>query len=176
MASLATIATVATIGSAVIGAGTAIYGAYNSYQQGVAQQAEYERQARVDELHGKNEFAAAQRDAEMRRLEGHLIMSRQQAYAAASGLGSGADDPTILKIMSETGARAELGARSVMYQGEARRDDYLSSATAKRASGASNYMGGIMRAVGTLAGGIGQLADTAPSWTSALGRLTQRTA
>lgn len=164
MATLATIGTVLTVGSAVIGAGAAVYGAYNSYQAGVAAQAEYERQAGVDELSGKMEFAASQREAELRRLEGGLIMSRQQAYAAASGAGSGVDDPTILKIMSDTGANADMNARSVMSQGEARRDDYLNAAKAKRASGSSNFLGGILRATGALADGVGNLAATSRDW------------
>lgn len=171
MATLATIGTVLTIGSAVIGAGAAVYGAYNSYQSGVAAQEEYDRQAGVDELHGKNERAAAQRDAELRKLEGKLIMSRQQAYAAASGAGSGVDDPTILKIMTDTGANADLGARSVMYQGASRQDDYLSAATAKRASGRSNFLGGILRATGALADGVGNLAATSRDWIPAAQRL-----
>lgn len=159
MASLATIGTVLTIGSAVVGAGAAVYGAYNSYQQGVAQKAELERQARVDERSAKGEYAAAQREAEQRRREGKLIMSRQQAIAAASGAGSGSDDPTIMKIMSETGALSEYGATTAMYSGADRADAYLNSAMAKRASGQSNFMGGILRAAGSLAGGVGTVAN-----------------
>jgi hypothetical protein len=171
VAELATIATVLTIGSAVVGAGAAVYGAYNSYEQGVAQREEMERQARIDERSAKGEYAAGQRDAEQRRREGRLIMSRQQALAAASGAGAGADDPTIMRIMSETGELSEYGATTTMYAAADRRDAYLSSATARRASGESNFMGGLLRAGGSLAGGIGNLANTSRDWIPAVQRL-----
>lgn len=169
MAELATIAAVATIGAAVVGTGATVYSAYQQVQQGEAIQKEAVRQAQVDEASGKQEYAASQREAELRRLEGRLIMSRQQAFAAASG--GGADDPTILKIMSDTGANAELGAQSVMYQGAARQQDYLNAAQARRISGRNNYMGAVLSSVGTLASGIGRLADTSSSWGPAIGRL-----
>lgn len=167
MAELATIGTALTIASTVIGAGATVYSAYSSYQQGQALQAEADRQARVDEAAGKGEFAASQREAELRRIEGNLIMSRQQAYAAASGAGAGNDDPTILKIMSDTGANAELGARSVIYGGQSRQDDYINSARTRRISGQNNFLGGVLRAVGTLAGGVGRLSDTSDRWVPA---------
>lgn len=152
MAALATIATIATLGATVIST-------VASVQQGAAAQREGYRQAAVDELAGKNELAASQRDAEERRMEGKLIMSRQQAFAAASGGGSGADDPTIMKILSDTGERAEYGAESIMYQGQARHDDYYASAAARRETGQNNFFGGLLRGVGSLAGGIGHLAE-----------------
>lgn len=169
---LATLATVATIGSAAIGAGASIYSAVSTYQQGQAIAEEAERQARVDELSGKNELAASQREAELRRLEGKLVMSRQLAYAAASGSGAGPSDPTIVQIMSRTGANAELGSRSVLYQGEQRQADYINTARARRISGRNNFMASVLDSVGTLAGGIGRLSDTSKDWVPAIGRLT----
>lgn len=151
MASLTTLATVATIGSAVIGTGAAIYGGYQSQQAA-------ETAARQEILAGKNEFAAAQRNAEERRLEGALISSKQQAMAAASGAGAGSDAPTIMKIMSETAARAQYGVDSEIYVGEQRRDDYFNSARARRETGRYNFMGGILSGVGKGLGGIGDWA------------------
>lgn len=171
MASLATIGTVLTVGSAVVGAGASVYSAVSSFQQGQAIQAEAERQALVDEQAGKSEFAASQRDAELRRLEGRLIMSRQQAYAAASGAGAGADDPTILQIMGKTGANAELGARVATYGGESRQADYFNVAQARRISGRNNFVGKMLEGIGTLAGGVGRLADTSKDWVPAMSRL-----
>jgi hypothetical protein len=148
------------IAGTVIGAGAAIYSANQTYEQGVAQKQEYDRQAAVDELAGKNAFAASQRDAEQRKLEGKLIMSRQQAYAAASGGGGGADAPTIAKILTDTGANAEQGARSVLYGGEQAQSDYFSAAQAKRITGQNNFMGSVLSSIGTLAGGVGHLVDS----------------
>lgn len=148
MASLATLATVATIGSAVIGAGAAVYGGYQSKQAA-------EAAARQDIRAGKNEFAAAQRIAQQRRLEGALILSRQQAVAAASGAGSASDAPTITKVMAETDARYRYGAESELYAGRERQYDYYDSARARRETGQYNFLGGILRGIGRSFEGVG---------------------
>lgn len=176
MATLATIGTALTVGAAVVGAGASVYSAYQSHQQGVAMQQEANRQALIDEASGKAEFAASQREAELRRLEGKLIMSRQQAYAAASGAGAGANDPTILRIMSKTGENAEQNARVALYQGESRMADYYNQAQARRISGRNNFVGKMLEGFGTLAGGVGRLADTSKDWIPALGRLAPQPA
>jgi hypothetical protein len=163
LAGLAGLGTALTIGAAVVGAGASVYSAYETVQQGKAAQAEYNRQAAVDELAGKNEYAASQREAEQKRLEGQLVMSRTMAYAAASGAGAGADDPTIVKILGEEGTKTKFNSDSVLYAGEGARDAYNSSAAAKRASGANNFLGSVLTATGTLAGGVGRLiAASAP--------------
>lgn len=151
MAALGTIATIATLAGTAITAGATIY-------SGMESQKAAEIAARQERLAGKNEFAAAQREADERRLEGQLIMSRQQAYAAASGGGAGQDAPTITKILTDTGARAEYGAQSVMYGGESRRDDYFRSASAREATGRYNFFGSIIRGIGIGAGGVGDWA------------------
>lgn len=152
MASLATIASVATIGAAVVGTGAAIYG-------GMAQKDAAEIAARQEILAGKNEFAAAQRSAEERRYEGAIISSRQQAIAAASGAGAGDDAPTIAKIMSETAARTQYGVDSEIYAGMSRRDDYFNSARARRQTGQYNFFGGILSGIGRGLGGVGDWAS-----------------
>lgn len=160
MAALAGLGTALTIGAAVVGAGAAVYSAYQTVEQGKAQKAEYDRQANVDELMGKNEYAAAQREAEQKRLEGELVMSRQRAIAAASGGGGAASDPTIVQIMGETANRSQANSDAVLYAGEGARDSYNSSASARRASGANNFLGSVLTAAGTLAGGIGKVIQT----------------
>lgn len=150
MAGLETLALVATIGSAVIGAGSAIYS--GSVQQDMANQA-----ADQEERAGKNEFAAAQRVAQQRRLEGELILSRQQAAAAASGAGSASDAPTIAKIMSETAGRIEYGVDSEIYAGQQRMDDYNASARSRRQTGQYNFLGGILRGIGRGLEGVGDV-------------------
>lgn len=164
MAALAGIGTALTIGAAVVGAGASIYSAYQTVEQGKAQKAEYDRQANVDELMGKNEYAAAQREAEQKRLEGELVMSRQQAYAAASGGGGGASDPTIVQILGDTATRSKANSDAVLYAGDGARDSYNSSAAARRASGANNFLGSTLSAAGTLAGGIGKVIQTAATF------------
>jgi len=149
MASLATVAAVATIGAAVIGTGASIYG-------GMQTQKANEIAARQERLAGKNELAASQREAEDRRREGRLIMSAQMAEAAASGAGAGEDAPTIMKILTDTGERVEYGVQSTMYQGYSRRDDYFRSADAREASGRASFFGSILEGAGSGIGGIGR--------------------
>jgi hypothetical protein len=161
MAAIGTLGTVLAITGAVVGAGASVFSAYQTVQQGQAQQQELNREADVDTLAGKNAFAASQREAEQRQLEGKLIMSKAQAYAAASGGGAGADDPTIAKILTDTGDQAQYGADSVMYQGASQQSDYLASASAKRQTGQNVYFGSILRGVGTLASAAGGLASSA---------------
>lgn len=154
MADLATIAAVATIGSAVVGAGASVYSGYQSMLAN-------EAAAKQEILAGKNEFAASQRDADERRLEAKLVASRAQAIAAASG-GGGADQPTISKILTDIGERADFGVKSIMYGGAQRRDDYFNSASSRRVTGQSNFIGGLLRGLGSLAGGVGDWAEQTP--------------
>jgi hypothetical protein len=148
MATLATIATVATGVAAVVGAGASVYGGFLARQEAEERAHEYEKM-------GKQEFAAAQADAVERRLQGQLILSRQQAAAAASGGGAGADAPTIVRLMSETAKRIDYGAQSDMYGGYSRRSTYFTSAANSRRSGANALIGGILDGVGNLLGGAG---------------------
>jgi hypothetical protein len=166
---VAELATIATIIAGVVSAGAAVVSTVSTIQAGAAQQQAMEAAAKRDELAGKNEFAAAQRQADERRLEGQLIMSKQQAYAAASGGGSGADAPTMAKILTDTGERVRMGTESVMYQGASARDDYFAAAEAKRTTGGADFFGSILKGVGTLAGGVGDALGRIPVQQSEVG-------
>ncbi len=150
MAALATIATVATIGSAVVGVGSAIW-------QGMESQKAQELAARQEMRAGKNEFAASQRTAQDRRLEGELIASRQLAAAAASGAGAGADAPTIVKILGDADARTKFGVQSELYAGRERQYDYYDSASTRRQTGSNNFIGGLLKGLGRGLGGVGDV-------------------
>lgn len=117
-----------------------------------------DRQARQDALNmeaqGKEELAAAQRDALQKRREGALLASRQQAVAAASG--GGADDPTIVKLMTKAAGEAEYGAQTAMYGGISRQVGLNSAAAAKRREGKSSLLGGIVGGFGQTASGLGR--------------------
>ena len=89
---------IAGIAAAGVGAAATIYG-------GMETKRAADEAAKRDVTAGQAEFAAAQREAGERKLEGQLIMSRQQAAAAASGAGAGADAPTIVRLMTETSKR-----------------------------------------------------------------------
>lgn len=115
-----------------------------------------DRAARQDamnmEAQGAEELAASQRDAEQKRKEGRLMASRQQAVAAASG--GGADDPTIVKLMTQTAADSEYSAQTAMYGGFSRQMGLKNAARARRAEGKASLLGGVLGGFGTTAGGL----------------------
>lgn len=160
MASLATIASVVGIGATVVGTGLQVYSSIKAGND--ARDLAYE-QAAQQEAMGRAEFAAAQRESLERRLEGELILSKQQAAAAASGGGAGADAPTIVRLMTQTADRADYGARVAMFGGEDRRNLMYRSAAASRRTGDANLTGGYLDAAGSLAGGIGRVAARFPT-------------
>ena len=148
---MAELAVAATIGSAIFGVGSALY-------QGAMSKDAAEAAARQDIRAGKNEFFAAQQVAKQRRLEGQLVLSRQQAAAAASGAGTAGDAPTITKIMADTDARMQYGIDSEIYAGRERQYDYIESAAARRKTGQYNFIGGILKGLGRGLDGIGDYA------------------
>ena len=162
MASLATIASVAAIGAAVVGTGVSLYGASvsadNARKAGESERAAQYMLAQQEESLGTEAFASAQRESKERQLEGELIMSRQQAVAAASGGGASSDAPTIVRLMTETAKRSQYGQDSVIYTGEATRSRYNTSAAARRMSGENSFLGGIQGANGAWLSGAGSLA------------------
>jgi hypothetical protein len=113
-------------------------------------------EAQQMEAKAKEEKAAAQRDAEQKRREGTLINSRQQALAAASGAGAGADAPTIVKLMSDTAGQSEYGANSVLYGGNERAAGLNDSAGARRRSGKASLLGSQIAGFGQGFGTIGK--------------------
>ncbi len=143
------IETLAVMGIVAAGASAAA-SVYSGYETKRANDAAAAR----DVTAGQAEFAASQREAEQRKLEGQLISSRQQALAAASGAGAGADAPTIVRLMTETSKRSRYGEESTLYGGRARRQGYIDSAQAKRDTGNASFLGSILTGVGRLAEGF----------------------
>lgn len=137
---------IALAGVVAAGAGIAQAGA-TIYAGNETRKASYEA-AKRDETAGQAEFASAQREAQERRLEGELVMSRQQAAAAASGGGAGADAPTIVRLMTETAKRSRYGQESTMFGGRSRRQTYFDSATSRRQTGDANFLGSIFTGLG----------------------------
>jgi hypothetical protein len=154
MAFLAAAAPVIMAGAAVVGAGAAIYGAVQADKSA-------KQTAKQQEAMGRERFAASQRDALEARLQGRLAQSRQQAIAAASGGGAGLDAPSIVKLMTETGERSEYAAQVALYSGHSQKDYYYDAAAATRAGGRASLLGGVLRAAGTLAGGLAQAGEMA---------------
>lgn len=155
MAALPAIAIGLAVAGTVVSAGASIYGGIKANEAAQLEGKQLIRQ-------GKEEFAAAQRDALEARLQGKLLQSRQQAVAAASGGGAGTDAPSIMKLMTETGERTDYAAQVAMYQGESKRRYYTDAASAARTGGQNSLIGSVLKAVGTLAGGLGDAAGMVP--------------
>lgn len=116
-----------------------------------------EQEAAYDEAHqmeakGKEEFAAAQRDAMAKRKEGNIANSRIQALAAASG--GGADDPTVVKLMTGVTSEAEYNAQTDMYGGISRKEGLFTGARNRRKSGDASLLGSQYAATGQLLAGF----------------------
>jgi hypothetical protein len=133
--------------------------AYGSLESGRRSREAAEMVATQEEAQGTAELAAAQREAEERKWQGRLVASRQQAIAAASGAGAGADAPTIVTIMQKTAERAAYGAETAIYGGQSRRDALNRSARNRRITGNADQVGSYFTAAGTLAGGLGRFGE-----------------
>ena len=129
-----------TIGTA-LSVGSTIYGGIRANQT-----AKVESEALKDK--GDRELAASQREAMRRRRETQLLVSRQQAVAAASG--AGASDPSVKSVMEKTQAEGDTNAMLDMYNGMVSRADYRAEAANTRSEGRSRMWGSFLDAGRTI--------------------------
>lgn len=122
--SLGSLGSVAGIGGSVLSGVGSIVNANSQADAARAEAAQLERAA------GEAQ-AAAQRNAERKRKEAQLIMSRQQALAAKSG--GGATDSTVLDLMAGAKGEGELQGRMLQYEGDERAAGLTYQAAIKRA-------------------------------------------
>lgn len=133
-----------------------ILGAVGTIASGAAEKRNQDFIAKQEEMKGKEEFAASQREAQQYRDEAKLAMSRAQALAASSGGGAGSDAPTIVKILSDTAGQGELNAGTATYGGISRRAGLFDSAKGRRAAGKASLMGSALSGFGQVASGLGK--------------------
>lgn len=110
------------------------------------------------------ERAKGQRASFDERDKAKLLLSRQQALAAASGAGAGMDAPSIVKIMRDTTGQGELNAQMAAWNGETQARGLEDQATAARVSGRATRLGSIYGAIGTGFGGVSQAARGYQGW------------
>lgn len=125
-----------------------------SIGSGVAGMAAANQEAKQMKAQAKEEVAASQREATEKRREGALVMSAQQARAAASGAGAGTDAPSIVRLMTDTAGQAEYNAGTVRYGGEQRAQGLLQAARNRKATGAANLFGSVLGGFGEMASGF----------------------
>src|ERR1700749_4508237 len=100
---------------AALGAVASVISAIGGIASGVAANNEAKFEAQQQEAQGKEAFASSQRDADQKRKEAEIVNSRAQALAAASG--GGADDPTIVQLMTQTTGQGEYNAQADLFKG-----------------------------------------------------------
>lgn len=130
-----------------------IVSALGSVASGIAANNAAEFEAQQLEAKGKEEFAASQRDAEAKRKEAQLVMSRQQALAASQG--GSASDPTIVRLMTKTAETGDYNARTAMYGGISRQLGMNDSATGARLTGQANMFGSFLTGAASAIKGFG---------------------
>lgn len=136
-------------------AGTAL-SAVGAIASGNAQSAGLKAQAAAAERQASEERAASQREAMVRAKEARLMMSRQQAVAAASG--GGATDPTVLDIMGDTAQQGEFNTQSALYEGEARGRGLEDQAAISRMQARQAKLAGFIGAGSTMLSGVSEFS------------------
>lgn len=131
---------------AALGAVATVISALGTVAGGIAANNQAQFQAEQQEMAGKEEFAASQREANDKRKESTYVQSRQQALAAASG--GGAADPTIVRLMTKTAQQGEMNAQTARYVGENRQRGLMDAAKASRMSGEASLFGSFFGATG----------------------------
>lgn len=129
----------------------ALISGFGTIASGVAADNAAKQDALNLEAKGQEELAASQRDADVKRREGALINSRQQALAAASGAGAGSDAPTIVKLMTDTAGQAEYNAQVDLYGGKSRKQGLYEAAANRRREGKASLLGSVLGGFGGFA-------------------------
>lgn len=146
-----------TIGTA-LSVGSTVYG-------GLAANAQAKGEAKNLKKKGDLELAKSQREAERKRRETQLLVSRQAAVAGASG--AGATDPSVLSVMGKTKAEGDAAAMLDMYNGMVNRADLYTEAKTVRAEGKSKLFGSFLDAGSTIYGELGRRQRMAKEYATA---------
>lgn len=138
------------IGGKVLKAGGSIFGGIQANKAAKSEARQLEGQAIV-------ERATSQRDAMEQRRQARLLTSRALAVAAASG--GGADDPTVVNIMSDLEGEGEYRALTALYEGETEAQGLEAQARARRKEGKNAKIAGFINAGASLLDGGSSMFD-----------------
>lgn len=150
-------------GSLLSGLGTAV-SVGGTILSGIAGQNAADFQAAQLDAQAKSERARGQRAAEQETRKADLIMSRQQALAAASGAGASTDAPTIVKIMSDTAEQGAINAGMVNWNANERALGLEAQAEGARMSGQSKMFGSLLSGAGGLFSGLSKIPTFADKY------------
>ena len=156
----------------VTGIATGVTGGVSAYQQGKAQQAQYNYQAKVNEENAKiaQENANVQRqqgieDARLQRMKAISTIGSQQAAMAANGVDI--TQGTALDVISDTAAMGELDALQTQYNYESKArgyevqaGNYKNQSNLDVISGKNAYNAGKMNAISSGVKGLGEATNS----------------
>jgi hypothetical protein len=157
---------------AIMGIASSAVGMMGSIAQAKAMKEQAKAENMQLGMQAAEEMAVASRDSQAKGKEGRILLSRQQAVAAASG--GGATDPTVLELAGDIGRETNVQKRELMRQGKekARNLEYkqkVNTWSAKQNAkmtilgGIGNMIGGIGQGIGGLAGAFGKYGGSGPS-------------
>lgn len=151
------------------GAAGTVVQTLGTLQAGREDKARYQYEQKVQQQQADEAQAASQRDAAARYREGEFLLSQQRAGIAGGG-GSLAD-ASVMDLMGDTAAEADLAARTEIYKGEQQARGYNDAAkiagiNANNAMSRARYQaaGGLFAGVSNMYSRFGQQARaTAPA-------------
>lgn len=138
------------LGGAALSAGGAI-------AEGASQANALNATAKAEERRANEEKAAAQRVAIQRQREARVLLSRQQAVAAASG--GTATDPTVLDLVGDTAAEGDYQKDTALYEGNVRAAGLLDQAAIDRARARQARFAGFINAGSTMLNGLSSVGQ-----------------
>lgn len=148
----------AALGTAASAVGTVV-GASAAEEQGKNADRAAQMQALALQREAREKEAAAQRRAITEQTKADLVLSRQQAVAAASG--GGATDPTVLDIMGNTAQQGRYNADSALYEGAAAGQSLDEQAALTRYRGQQARRAGRINSMTTVLSGMSNFATSA---------------
>ena len=127
---------------------------------GASQSAALKAEAASAERKADEVLAASTRDAAQRRKEADLVLSRQQAVAAASG--GMATDTTVLNLMADTAQEGQYQVATSLYEGKAQRAGLLDQAAIARMQAKQAMLSGFIGAGTTMLNGMSSYSKYRP--------------
>jgi hypothetical protein len=152
---------------AILGIASSVIGFAGAQSQAKFIEAQAKNEQQQLNRMSAEEKAVASRDAQAKSKETSLLLSRQQAVAAASG--AGATDPTVLELAGDLAKEGNVQSRELMrqglekgqmleYRGTVGRQMAKSQAKMTRLAGWGSMIGGFADAANTFASSGGTSA------------------
>ncbi|GAA5120699.1 hypothetical protein GCM10023212_14700 [Luteolibacter yonseiensis] len=126
--------------------------AYSSYQQGKAQEAMGERNAKIAENAALNEAQVAAENAKREREKGRRQLAAIRGHMAGSGVQMSTGSS--LDVIGDAASDLELAAMDLFRDSTARQMTYQNQSVTERWEGKQAGVAGKYSAMGTLLGGV----------------------